>query len=465
MSLKIVAIIPIGPFPIVIQTPPNTLENVNIDIMTECPLNFSPVDIVVGTEVRVVGDCYINCDITLYDHPDAVLDANTVMYFLSTVVLLATITNLIITPAKKRNVYACVIILVKLVVCLIIGIHRESTNLSNRGCATKTATYPVPPRDYYGSICLAEGISAPISKLIVVACVYCSILELWFRVVWSVKDIKRIQFIYRACAVGLVVMHILVLFLGLGQDLSYYYGKCNYEPSNYKLTFYSNAIPQMIYYISGLGLSVHVIYVCISISSKTSNKAERWYSKIYKYWKLYKVLFLIVATFFLGNFLDLFIKDTYIFDRTPVFVASFVEHVLCVFLNFVSKENDNSIQQCGYLPKEYLSGAYVIFFFVCQYLTDYLWFFITLNNDVKNFWYSKLLIVSGKLAKHRTVESSVYQSEGTNNDDDDDKDDKETEQSKAKPSIVIKSNFNDKVVPLDVESATVIDYESKHCDA
>lgn len=439
--------------------------------MTECPLNFSPIDTVIGTEFRIMGDCYINCDITLYDQPDAVLDAQNAMYFLSAAVLIATITNLIVTPAKKRNVYACVIILVKLVVCLIIGIHRGSTTVSNRGCATKTATYPVPPRDSYSSMCLAEGVSPFIAQLIVVACVYCSILELWFRVVWSVKNIKRIQLIYRACAFGLVVMHVLVLFLGLGsQDLSYYYGRCYYLATDKNLAFYSNAIPQMIYYISGLGLSIHVIYVCISISSKTSNKAERWYSKIYKYWRLYKVLFLIVATFFLGNFLDLFIKETYSFDRTPAFVASFIEHVACMFLNFVSKENDNSIQQCGYLPKEYLSGAYVIFFVVCQYLTDYLWFFITLNNDVKNFWYSTLLILSGKLAKHRTIESSVYQSEGTNNDDDDndkddDKDDKETEQSKAKPSVVIKSNFNEKVVPLDVESATVIDYESKHCDA
>jgi len=461
-----VAAIPIGLSLVMIETPPNSLESVNIDIATECPIFWDVPEKVMGTEV-FFGGCALECGHLYVNLVDELNATEFYTYLISSIIYLATTVNLIVTPAKKRNIYSCTIIFVKVLACIISGIHKGTTDEVSAVCETKTASYDVPVHNFAGAICMAEGISYYISQLIVVGCVYCAILELWFRVVWSVKDISKIQRIYRSCTVGLVVMQTLIFYLGLGEmTLGGSRGRCWYVLEDIENRFYSYFIPQIVFYITGLAFSFHVIYVCITISLRTTSKAERWYFKVYKFWKLYKVLFLIVAVFFLSNFLSLFIRETYLYDNMKKYSKSLVEFMECLFNNFVSYEKDNTRQVCGTLPKDHVSPYYLIFFNIFEYLNDYLWFFITLNNDVKTFWYTKFQLLFGKdskLFKVRTVESSVYQSESNSKGDEDDED---VELSKyEKPDVMI-SSFNSKIVPLDVESASnnVIDYESKNCE-
>ena len=425
---------------------------------------------IIGTEI-MIGGCAMVCGNGYVTLPTEVAQSDLYSFIIACIIYLATTTNLIVTPAKKRNVYSCIIIFVKVVGCIIIGIHKGTTNDVTLVCETKTASYKAPVNDFAGGICMAEGVSYFIIQLIVVACVYCAILELWFRVVWSIKDITRIQRIYRCCAVGLVLMHTMIYYFGAGEmRLDGIYGHCWYVVADKDKQFFSFFIPQLFYYVTGLALSFNVIYVCITISLRSSNKADRWYFKMYKFWKLYKILFLIVAVFFMANFSTLFIKETFLYDNLDGYRDSIIEFTLCLFTSFTSYEKNSNLQTCGILPKKNLSGYHIIFFNIFQYINDYLWFFITLNNDVRTFWFTKFQLVVGKgsqLFKVRATESSVYHSESSSKDDDDDDEVAVELSQQEKPAVMVSSRFNDKIVPLDVESANthnVIDYESKHCE-
>ena len=471
-----VAAIPLGPYTVVVQTPPNTLDGVTVDVAVECPRFFSPPEKVTGLEA-LIGGCALDCPFNMFKFVDATLIIDEVAFAITFTLMAIAVFNLTVIPAGKRNLYQCLIVGFKVILLLLNLLQLLTIPLKKRGCETPTSSFSLPPHQYADTVCVAQSVGVFIDQYVITSCVLCTILELWLRVVWSVKNIIPYQRMYRAVAFLLFSLHLLSLqFMSDSlQVMTVPGGTSCYLISSDADTFYLvSYIPLCVYYGTGLALFAHVIYVCIKISQQSASKAERWYFKVMKYWKLYKTLFIILIIFFLTNGVVILLRTYFQYSDNIMDPKPFI---LCLFKNFISHERDGTLEACGDYPEGSGNDIWlmsILLFWACQWP----WILLTVGNtNVRNFWFSKFQLLFGKAAFKITAESSMYRSEAAtseasndNGDSNDDSNDDKIELARVDKPIGAGTSFGfgEKVVPLscDVEKGGegTVDFESKNCD-
>lgn len=380
-----------GSGPVDLQSPPAMLNDTTLTLRTECPYSMTVPDHPNNDVSWITGTgCALACPLALYTDPEIKEQYDvftTSQWWSAGLMLVSGFNYFYLTSYAKRNLYfGMMLVAISLFsffnVLVLTG--REDTELVCMDNAT-----------WYSKWGAGESaLSFSCAFLAVFNLVYdwllywiftCEAIELWLRVVKSVKDVSFYRKIYVG---GLLVVTLIFIFISLFYGPSDIDGKggfqllCGWEGGDLDIQFYFNTVPKIIFYSVTFLLTMHSLYVLYKIATATSSKSFE------KLWNSFRAIILgSAAVSFTFPFAVFYGKTFYAYTNVDTMVVSIVEWITCLIVNFKSEGDTQYLQQCGFYPaKRVPLYLFYLIFAIFYFAAPVLMLWISFNAECRAIW-------------------------------------------------------------------------------
>jgi hypothetical protein len=217
-------------------------------------------------------------------------------------------------------------------------------------------------------------------------------------VLQGVKKVDDIRLYYMWASLAVFVANILLVLLygdpvlvGPGSSALF----CRYGTVDQDIRFYTNTLPRSIYFGIAAILVFHSIYFCIRTSLRVSDKGK---NPIIKIWKSYSMLFMFFALYMVIYPITIFYYEMYIpFAKNDKYTDGAVDWVICLITHFTSTEQNTSVEDCGSVPAVRSPVGMYIQIMVIDIVLVIMFLYLTINADVKAFYWNKFVWVLEQL--------------------------------------------------------------------
>lgn len=389
-------------------SPANILNSTNaltFNILTECPYSMVvPTNPTKSTIVWISGTgCALKCPSAAYtDQEYSTMFTSTIITdWLCTILCLISYLNIYKTEPKKRNIFLMLQVgLVALYYCSRGSFLASSYNtfydndpitgkeiITNKViCTTNASTRSLEEINKLqkSTGCIAFAITQLIIEFISYWFCLALVIELWCKVVLSIKDVTFCRKIYigggSMITLGLILLNIYYAEAIIAVDSNLW---CVWQSKDPNIVFYIKGLPYCLIYGAFTLLSCHIFYTCIKISTAVK-------SNLSSIWKTFKVLFMIILllVFYYPTGLGWGFIFYGKFDYNKI-VKSYTKWMTCQMINFKSNSiNDQKelMNICGTVPLERVSLMFFYTLLATAYLAAVVLLLITLNNDVIKYY-------------------------------------------------------------------------------
>ena len=375
-------------------TPPNTLPRASLVVGSECPWGFVIPDDPSKHGIKWLSGtaCAFACPFKFgYTNTERetyvkVAQAyGSFAFFLS----IACLVNMYLIPHGKRNPFVAIFTVLTTVrnfIFFIWIVPGDGTVCSSN--ATWLESYD--HTSFFGGICGLTSVLLVIQPLLASWAMMTIFMELWFRVVWGVKN--DLTF-YRYFYVGGGLLVTLAVIIGAlvsgpspGPNAA---GNnnvvCFWTSGDWKTDFMTITVPSLAYFAVSLVVAMHGIYVCVKISLAAQGSKEK--SPLKKLWKTYRMLFLLIAMFICINVPLLFWYCLYVgYVKVDAYITAATTWIICEVSTFVDSSSP-IFEVCGNTPVDRINMWQVWMYHALMFTQIILFFLLTLTPDSRLFWW------------------------------------------------------------------------------
>jgi hypothetical protein len=120
--------------------------------------------------------------------------------------------------------------------------------------------------------CATYGFVIVITEFLFYWCALACFIELWLRVVLSVKIIKNYRYFYLFGGLALTLVNLIIILADKDYLMVDIGGsECNWNISDTAIFYWHRGLPHTIYFAIGILLALHVLYTCVKISMSIGN--------------------------------------------------------------------------------------------------------------------------------------------------------------------------------------------------
>lgn len=374
-----------------LQSPPNMMENVTFEIHTECPYSMTVPEDPHNDVVWIDGTgCALACPFPFYTKQEINEQYGAYLASQWTSVLMMGIANynyFVLTSPAKRNLYygmmmVCITLLSVLNVLVMSG--RKDNEIICENDSTWYSKHDATDSALSFS-CAFTGVFNLWYDWMLYFIFSCQAIELWLRVVLSMKDITFLRKVY--IGVNLFITLFFILF-NLFYGNSDVVGKggfqlmCTWANTNNDYQYYYTTIPHIIVYTISGALTTHSLYTLYKIATATSSQSFE------KLWNSFRAIILgSAAVTFTFPFILFYANTYYGYTNLDVLVDNLVEWIVCLIVNFKSEDDHEYLSTCGMYPSERVpSYLFYILFGIFYYAAPMLMLWISFNAESRAVW-------------------------------------------------------------------------------
>jgi hypothetical protein len=396
------------------RTPPNTLLNASIvPVIPQCPYGFAltPEGPTHVNSISIDGTaCSLACPIA-YATPeeyDWEFDQTKIGCLITLAFTALQVINLAVLKPQKQNIFlVCFILstfLFNIIQALQIFMVSKREELV---CESETAAYSMkePVRTTGYNLCATNALLNLYLHFFYMWILFALSSEIWCRVYWGCKKVTiQRRYYMLGSAVLLLLNALLASFLGepdinkIGNTGTF----CSWVADDNENQFLIFILPDIITFGLSFIMICHSIYVCIKTSLSVQDTDRKPLQKI---WKSYSMLILFLILEMLVNPPRIFGGYLYMgYLQVDNYIDSINEWSQCIFSKYVTNSNSHYLDICGMTPSERPSpmDTMIILLFV-TYANAVLLFIITLNKEVKAFWWTLFIKVISSLGIRDTL--------------------------------------------------------------
>jgi hypothetical protein len=396
-----------GGFVVPLISPPYELVNVTASYTPECPYGYgiTPSPAPEHGSLPIDGTaCSVGCPLAMYtsDEYDQLYAQGVAGIWVSLGFTCLQVVNLAVLKPQKQNIFLVCFILASFVYNLLQALSVVIVKSRIKSvCADDSTTYSL-----YNSyadnaenvtasrICAANSITGLYLSFFYAWILFALSAEIWCRVYWGLKkvDFQRRFYMFGS---GLVF-----LFLALfntfydSPDVNQigpgYF--CAWRPKNHDTYTYGTVVPLNTNFGLSFLMIAHSIFVCIRTTLSVADSERK---PILKIWRSYSMLILFLLLLTLVSPISQFYYLTYLnVTQFPTIVAGMNTWANCIFQKFTTSADTSYLDICGMVPPDRISlGESMAFGNITTYLNCVVLFVITLNKEVKAFWWTLFVYV------------------------------------------------------------------------
>lgn len=397
-NTQTIVTITIGTNDYLLQSPPNEMKNITLQLNTECPYALAvPDDPTLDNINWIPGfGCAMACPFRCYTDDEMILFYNFLSFtqfftFIST--FLALYNHCYLSIQSKKNLYFIITLINMLFISLIyiIVIHGNGTNWQSITCYNNTVfrSIKLTIQSIDQFLCNFFAFYYLITYNLFFWIFIVMTLELMCRIIFEIKNINSYRKIYMSiCGLLMILLTFIQLFIMPEGDITVNGSidyTCKWQSNNSNFNYFYNSIPYLIIYLIGTFITIWFIYVLI----KTSLKVNQ--NNINSIFKNYRTL-LISCYLFIGIFplTLLFIQPYYSYFKSDTLVNSSVKWVTCLIINFKSSNSNEYLNICGNYPEiRYPVVLPYIMWSIFYIFTPICNIYISYTNEIQNIYKEK----------------------------------------------------------------------------
>jgi uncharacterized membrane protein len=396
-----------GGFVVPLISPPYELVNVTASYTPECPYGYgvTPSPAPEHGSLPIDGTaCSVGCPLAMYTSGeyDQLYAQGVAGIWVSLGFTCLQVVNLAVLKPQKQNIFLVCFILATFVYNLLQALSVVIVKSRIKSvCADDSTTYSLY-NSYAGNeenvtasrICAANSITGLYLSFFYAWILFALSAEIWCRVYWGLKkvDFQRRFYMFGS---GLAF-----LFLALfntfydSPDVNQigpgYF--CAWRPKNHDTYTYGTVVPLNTNFGISFLMIAHSIFVCIRTTLSVADSERK---PILKIWRSYSMLILFLLLLALVSPISQFYYLTYLnVTQFPTIVAGMNTWANCIFQKFTTSADTSYLDICGMVPPDRISlGESMAFGNITTYLNCVVLFVITLNKEVKAFWWTLFVYV------------------------------------------------------------------------
>ncbi len=274
-----------------------------------------------------------------------------VMYIFGACVIL--LNTYFVINRKKWNWAIVSLLITKSIGCIADIIFFSVPESNDQAMCSSNATpyiFGVNEGPYY-SVCMFRAVVDHIVYQVMVFLLFANTIESWLKIVRGVKGKQLTQCRY-AYLLGMGVLFVIwsVCYIyGPGADISIaplgiYY--CELSETNIDRYFYAYTLPLLFIYAVSVVAVVHFSYHAVTITSKTPGNT------LWKVLNTYKQMFVLCGLYLVNYGIMFGTFNVYVKYILPDAIdASFKVWYNCVYDNFITPDNLDYLNICGWYPE------------------------------------------------------------------------------------------------------------------
>lgn len=399
---NLIASVDLGFGAIPLTSEPNTLSDMTFTITSQCPYGFDFPDDPSnpGSVVAAGTACAASCPLAIYTPTEysKLYYETTVMIWFSLGMASLQLVNVIVMKPARRNIFLVLSIVATIIYLLVQALQLLAVPQSaDLVCDNPTTWHSFESfgQSTAGSFCVATSFIGPWVLFFSWWILLALSGEIWLRVAWGIKKVEPYRKYYMLLpGVVLFTQALFVQFYDnpdvmIPASFSLF---CAWGTADPDMKYYTVALPGTLYLCIALGMVVHSIYICVMTSLKVKDADNKPLKKI---WKSYSMLFLFMALEIVIYPVSIFLFYTkWYYVDADYYITGSIDWIACLFTHFTTSSDTTYLDICGTVPAVRISvDSMLTAFLFSAYLTSIVIFMITLNKEVKEFWWNFFIAI------------------------------------------------------------------------